>query len=217
MKDAIRLYRERKYEQALAAFLNAHVETAEYPELSYYLGLCYTQLERYDEAVLYLEQVVTSEIGFAQVYQARMVLGYIYAVTNRHRLAEFEFNQLLEEGYESAKVFAALAYVAYSQKNTSEAVAHLEHALSLEPENSNALNSLGFVLADQGIHLGRALNYCKRAVAKNPRNPAYLDSLAWCYFRGGRRNDAKEILKRALALGPDVPAIREHLRIVTEG
>jgi tetratricopeptide (TPR) repeat protein len=217
MKEAIRLYREQKYEQALKEFLDARVESSEYAELSYYLGLCYAQLERYDEAVLYLEQVVTSDLGFAQAYQARMLLGYIYAVTTRHRLAEFEFNQLLEEGFESAKVYAALAFVAYHQGNTSEAIAYLEKALELDPENANALNSLGFVLADQGIRLGRAINYCKRAVTKNPRNPAYLDSLAWCYFKGGRHNEARDLLERALKLGPKIPEIREHLRIVREG
>ena len=29
-------------------------------ELAYYLGLCYSKLKRYDDALLYLEQVVTA-------------------------------------------------------------------------------------------------------------------------------------------------------------
>jgi tetratricopeptide (TPR) repeat protein len=217
MNEAIRLYKERKYEQALKELLSVHVESSEYPELSYYLGLCYTQLGRYDEAVLYLEQVVGSDLGFAQLYQARMVLGYIYAVTKRHRLAEFEFGQLLEEGFESAKVYSALAYACYYQGNVEEAIAHLEHALIMEPENANALNSLGYVLADQGKKLSRAISYCKRAVAKSPRNPAYLDSLAWCLYKNGRRKEAAEILKRAAKLGPGLAEIQEHLKIVNGG
>ncbi|WP_455381099.1 tetratricopeptide repeat protein [Salinispira pacifica] len=217
MNEAIRLYKERRYEQALKEFLAVRVESSEYPELSYYLGLCYTQLSRYDEAVLYLEQVVASELGFAQLYQARMVLGYIYAVTKRYRLAEYEFNQLLEEGYESAKVYSALAYACFYQGNVDLAIAHLEHALLIDPENSNALNSLGYVLADQGNNLSRAISYCKRAVAKSPRNPAYLDSLGWCLYRNGRRKEAEEVLERAAQLGPRLPEIRQHLKEVRKG
>ncbi len=214
MKEALRLYKERKYEQALKEFMNVQVESSDYPELSYYLGLCYTQLGRHDEAVLYLEQVVSSELGFAQLYQARMVLGYIYAVTKRHRLAEYEFNQLLEEGFESAKVYAALAYACYYQGNVEQAIAHLEHALIIDPENANALNSLGYVLADQGTRLGRAISYCKRAVSKSPRNPAYLDSLAWCLFKNGRREEARQLLERAAKLGPGIAEIQEHLKVL---
>ena len=214
MKEALRLYKERKYEQALTEFLNAKVESSDYAEFSYYLGLCYTQLGRHDEAVLYLEQVVSSELGFAQLYQARMVLGYIYAVTKRHRLAEYEFNQLLEEGYESAKVYAALAYSCYYQGNVDLAIAHLEHALIIDPENANALNSLGYVLADQGTRLSRAISYCKRAVLKSPRNPAYLDSLAWCLFKNGRKAEARQLLERAAKLGPAIAEIQEHLKVL---
>ena len=53
-------------------------------------------------------------------------------------------------------------------------------------------------------------------MAKAPRNGAYLDSLAWCYFKAGRRNDARELLKRATVLSPKNAVIKEHLRIVTE-
>ncbi len=215
MKEGIRLYLEKKYDQALKELLGLKVGSDEYPELSYYLGLCYTQLGRFDEAVLYLEQVVTSDLGFAHVYQTRMILGYIYAVTGRQRLAEFEFGKLLEDGYESPKVYAALAYVSYSQNKVPQALRQLEKALEIDPDNANALNSIGYVLADQGMRLGTALNYCKRAVAMRPANPAYLDSLAWCYYRTGKRKEAIELLRRALVYAPKNPDIQKHFHAIT--
>ena len=101
--EGVRLYRSRRYESALKEFLSLQSDTLEFPELSYYLGLCYTQMEKYDEALLYLEQVVASNSGLIHLYQSRMVLGFIYAVTRRYRLAEFEFRKLLEDGFEDRK------------------------------------------------------------------------------------------------------------------
>ena len=55
------LYTQKKYKKALAFFLALPSDSAaDKIEVSYYLGLCYTKLERYDDALLFLEQVVTS-------------------------------------------------------------------------------------------------------------------------------------------------------------
>ena len=140
--------------------------------------------------MLYLEQVLTSDLGFLYIYQSRMLVGYIYSVTERYRLAEFEFNRLLEDGYESAKVYAALAYVLYQQEQAAPAIAHLEKALRIDPENANAMNSLGYILAESSENLELAFSYCSRAARKRPNNPAYLDSLALAYEKRGQLDRA---------------------------
>jgi tetratricopeptide (TPR) repeat protein len=75
-----------------------HVDTEDFDpgentELAYFLGLCYTKLERYDEALLYLEQVVTAGQDPLRVYQCRLTLAYIYVITKRAKLAEFELKR----------------------------------------------------------------------------------------------------------------------------
>ena len=217
MNEGIRLLRRGQYERALQLLLDAHVESPEYPELSYYLGLCYTHLERYDEALLYLEQVVTSELSFTHVYQSRMILGYIYSVTGRYRLAEFEFRKLLEDGFDSARTHAALGYVLHAQNELTESVRELERAIELDPENGNALNSLGFILADTGKDPRKAVEYCRRALRRQPDNPAYLDSLGWAYYRLGRPDEARDMLRSALQAAPGNKEIASHLRQVMHG
>lgn len=215
MEEAIRLLEENQYQAALKVLLSLDVEEEDFPELSYYIALCYTHLEKYDEAVLYLEQAVTSELDFTKQYQSRMILGYIYTVTERFRLAEFEFSRLLEDGYESAKVYAALAHVTYMQNKISTSISQLERALDIDPENVTAKNSLGFIMADQNIRLSDALNYCRQAVQASPNNPAYLDSLAWAFYKLGKRDDAKRLLQEAARRAPEEDTIREHLRVVS--
>lgn len=214
MNEGIRLLAQGRYREALKEFLAAEVETEEYPELSYYLGLCYTHLGQYDEALLYLEQVVTSDMSFLHVYQSRMILGYVYAVSARHRLAEFEFRKLLDDGYESARVHSALAYVLYAQQKVDEAISELKEALELDPDNPNANNSLGFILADSDREPALAVRHCTKAVAKRPDSPAYLDSLGWALYKSGKLVEAEKALRKAASLAPAEPEIVEHLKTV---
>lgn len=218
MIEGIRLYRKKKYREALDVFLSLNVVEDEQATLSYYIGLCYTHLDKHDEALLYLEQVVNSDIGFLHIYQSRMIMGYIYAVTGRYRLAEFEFNRLLEDGYESAKVYAALAYVVYEQGKTAPAIANLERALKIDPANSNALNSMGFILAENNIQIPLALAYCNQAVARRPENPSYLDSLALALRRSGDLRRSREVYERAIRLSSGNADIVRHFKeLLAEG
>lgn len=207
--------RNRAYDAALERLLSLETQSESYAELSYYLGLCYTHLGRYDEALLYLEQVINSEMGFPYIYQSRMIVGYIYAVTERYRLAEFEFGRLVDDGYESAKVYAALGYVLYAQDNVAGAVANLQKALKLDPRNATALNSLGYVMAEHEIKLELAEDYCRRALELRPDYPAYLDSLGWVQYKRGKLEEARDALRKALIGAPDNEEIQRHLHEVT--
>ncbi|AFG37983.1 tetratricopeptide repeat protein [Spirochaeta africana] len=215
MREGIRLFKGGKYEQALEALLQIDVPPEQYPEQAYYLGLSYAKLEQFDEALLYLEQVAASDLDFARIFQGRLIIGYIYAVTERYRLAEFEFNQLLEEGYESPKVYAALAFTLYKQEKTAQSISLLEKALELDPENPNALNSLGFILADKEIRVGVALQYCRRAYDHNPRNPAYQDSLGWAQFKCGNIREAIRYLSMARQQMKGNSEVERHWAVVS--
>lgn len=212
MKDGIRLYGLGKYDEALVVFLGVPAGKAgNNLELAYYIGLCYARLERYDDALVYLEQVVTADTDLARVYQCRMVLSVIYTLTGRSRLADFELRKLIDSGYESAQVFCSLGYIAFEHRNVDDAINWYEKAIALEAENPTALNGLGYVLADSGRDLTRALTMCKKAIDREPENAAYLDSVGWIYFKLGFETEAKNFTRRALEKAPDNTVINGHL------
>lgn len=215
LEAAIRLYHAHRFEQALAEFREAEKEMPPGPELDYYLGLCLTQLGRHEEALLYLEKVVTSQFSFIHTMQARMVLGYVYAITARHRLAQFEFQKVCDM-LQSTQAYAALGYVLYAQQKADEAVAALQNALQIDPRNANAMNSLGFILCEEKRDMARGLTLCRQAVELAPRNAAYHDSLGWAQYRAGHLEEAKATLRRALGLAPGNREIAVHLREVLE-
>jgi len=218
LNEGIRLYRLKRWEQALAELLAINTERfspGENTELAYYLGLCYTKMERYDDALLYLEQVVTSGQDPLRIFQCRMTLAYIYVITRRSKMAEFELKRLANNGFESAQLYTTLAYAAWAQKHYKQSVDYYEKALDLDENNATALNGLGYVLVDSDIDMLRGLRCCRKAVDLKPQNPAYQDSLGWAYFKNGELLEARTWLRRALEAAPEQKEIKEHMRAVT--
>ena len=218
LSEGIRLYRLKRWDLSLAELLGVnteHFSSVENVELAYYLGLCYTKLERYDDALLYLEQVVTSGQDLLRIYQCRMTLAYIYVITKRSKMAEFELKRLANSGFESVQLYTTLAYAAWAQKRNKQAVEYYEKALDLDENNTTALNGLGYVLVDAEIDILRGLRCCKKAVDLRPQSPAYLDSLCWAYYKNGELLEARTWLRRALDIAPQRQEIKEHFRTVT--
>ncbi|MDR2434943.1 MAG: tetratricopeptide repeat protein [Treponema sp.] len=218
LKEGIRLFRMKRWEKALEEFLRVKTDGFDdegRTELAYFLGLCYTKLARYEEALLYLEQVVVAGQDVLRVYQCRMTLAYIYVITRRTKMAEFELKRLQNNGFESPQLYNTLAYAAWTQKRYRNAIDFYEKALDIDENNATAMNSMGYILADAGIDVMRGLRLCRKAVDKNPQSPAYLDSLGWAYFKGGEPVEARTWLRRALDLAPDEKDIQEHFKLVT--
>jgi tetratricopeptide (TPR) repeat protein len=91
------------------------------------------------------------------------------------------------------------------------AEAELRAALELEPDHGPALNFLGYSLAERGERLEEALELIRRALADDPWNGAYLDSLGWVLLKLGRYEEAREPLERAAREHPTDPVVLEHL------
>ena len=83
--------------------------------------------------------------------------------------------------------------------------------LRTRPNDSAAQNYLGYMWADRGVNLEKARELLEKAVAREPRNGAYLDSLGWLYFRQGKLDAAQRNLLEAHRREPDDPTIEEHL------
>jgi tetratricopeptide (TPR) repeat protein len=213
---AVRLYHAHRFDQALTELRALEAQEGENPEVDYYVGLALTQIGQYEDALLSLEKVVNSHFSFLHITQSRMVLGYIYSVTGRYRLAEFEFAKVNEMGVQSSQALAALGFVYHAQRKIPESIEVLKKALELDPRNANALNSLGFIYAEEKIDVAKGVSLCRQAVDLTPRNAAYLDSLGWAYFRQNNFIEAKINFRRALDLAPGNKEIAAHMRTCLE-
>ncbi len=87
----------------------------------------------------------------------------------------------------------------------------LEEVLDEFPDDVGAQNDLGYLWADQNKHLNRALAMIQKAVAAEPANYAYRDSLGWIYFRLGRNDEAIAELKKAINDKEPDGSVLDHL------
>jgi tetratricopeptide (TPR) repeat protein len=208
----------KRYDMALKEL--SKVDGAGFPaddnaELAYYLGLCHTKLGNYEEALIYLDQVISTGQSLLRSYQCRMTLSYIYVITKKSKMAEFELTRLQKSGFESAQLYTTLAYIAWTRKSIKEAQGFYERALEMDQNNTTAMNGLGYLLVETDDDLVRGLKLCRRAVDRKPQNAAYLDSLGWACFKSGDILSARTWLRRALDLTSGEKEIQDHWRIVT--
>ena len=79
--------------------------------------------------------------------------------------------------------------------------------LQSDPDHANALNALGYTLADRGLRIDEAAKYVERAYELKPNDPAVMDSMGWIQFRKGNYAEAETYLRKALTLMDDAEII----------
>lgn len=95
--------------------------------------------------------------------------------------------------------------------NLEEAKEWLEQVLDEFPEDISAQNDLGYLWADEGINLDRALEMIRNAVDAEPDNPAYRDSLGWVLYRLERYEEALVEMQKAADTEEPDGVILDHL------
>ena len=92
-----------------------------------------------------------------------------------------------------------------------EAESEYRKGLAIDPQSAAIQNDYGYMLVDRGIRLDEAVAMLKKAVAYDPQNGAYLDSLAWGYYKQGQYTLAEGYEQKAAARTGNDPTVLDHL------
>jgi tetratricopeptide (TPR) repeat protein len=138
-------------------------------------------------------------------------LASIYTELNRFDDALSVVAEGLDKSPEEAPLYFQKASILEKAKRYEGAEAALQKVLELDPDNGNAWNYLGYMLIDFDIDVGRGIRYVKKALQFEPKNPAFLDSLGWGYFKQEKFEEALGLLQAAAKVLTDDPTIFEHL------
>ncbi|MCB1645613.1 MAG: tetratricopeptide repeat protein [Pseudomonadales bacterium] len=76
----------------------------------------------------------------------------------------------------------------------------LKRIIDMQPDNAEALNALGYTLADRTDRHEEALGLIEQALALKPDEPAFIDSMGWVQYRLNNLTDAVKYLRQALSL-----------------
>ncbi|MEW6014667.1 MAG: tetratricopeptide repeat protein [Candidatus Zixiibacteriota bacterium] len=83
--------------------------------------------------------------------------------------------------------------------------------LEIQPNHSQSLNYLGYMLAERGERLDYARQLILKALEIMPDNGAYIDSYGWVLYKSGDYPGAVRELKRAAEVITDDPVVFDHL------
>ncbi len=213
--------------RAEAEIVETYREAKDYPKAEAEADAAVKKLPK-DRIVSATRATVLSDLGKTDA-----------AVAEARRLADGkndrEIDLKLADIYQTAKNFTEMAkvldaaealsqtseekqFVAFDRgamyermKNYPAAEAEFRKVLALNPDHDGALNYLGFMLADRNIRLDEAHDLIGKAVAREPNNGAYLDSLGWVYFRMNKLPEAEDKLREALRYMSRDPTVHDHL------
>jgi len=79
----------------------------------------------------------------------------------------------------------------------------LKQVLTLDPGNADAMNALGYTLADQTDRYDEAYVLIERALWLKPEEPAFIDSMGWVLYRLNRYEEAIDYLEQAFERFPN--------------
>lgn len=137
-------------------------------------------------------------------------LAVAYEEDGQNKNAEKILRKLLELRPQDPESFFNLGTLYDRMKQYAESEIYFKKAIQLKPDYHMAMNYLGYSYADRNVKLQEAEGLVGAAVALDPDNGAYLDSMGWVYFQMGKFSKAEDFLRTAASKTQD-PLIWEHL------
>lgn len=134
----------------------------------------------------------------ADVTALYLIEGELLSEQNLTQQAFDTYSDALSKTPDNADLLYARAMLAVEMDRVDLLERDLRRILVNDPDHVDALNALGYTLADRTDRLEEALSFIERALQLRPDEPAILDSMGWALFRKGDAESAEPFLRRAL-------------------
>ena len=164
--------------------------------------------EGLDQAVALYQQALVIDPTLAVAWSGQADC-YFYQANNElgsekgYRLAREAVNKALAIDPELAAAHAQLGHIARTfDSDLAAAARHFEHALALEPANTEIIAAAMGLARDLG-RLDQAVPFWEYVVAHDPVNVPYLAGLGGAYIRAGRYDEGISTIQAALRLSPN--------------
>jgi tetratricopeptide (TPR) repeat protein len=152
-----------------------------------------------------------AELAPAEDFDANFMVGMAYLSVDSLGLARTHLERADALRPDDRGVLFNLAAVHEKSHEFERAEPLLARLHDSHPDDAAVSNFYGYVLAEMGKDLDLAEELVRKALAKEPDNGYFIDSLGWVLYKKGDYRAAATELERAIdKLGED-PVILEHL------
>ncbi len=211
------LSRADKEDTAIEVLQRLSESFPEMPDVFSRLGDQLRRMQRYEDAIQAYDRAITlagePEADDWFVYYTR---GISHEREDSWELAEADFRTALKLNPDQPQV---LNYIGYSfvemQVNLDEALAMIERAVELRPQDGYITDSLGWVFYRLG-RFDEAVQWMEQAAALMPVDPVINDHLGDAFWVVGREREARFQWNRAMSFEPedeDATRIRRKLEV----
>jgi tetratricopeptide (TPR) repeat protein len=182
--------------QAVSYYLG--VNSGEYAfDAQLRIGILLAILGKPDEGLAKLEALSEAQTNWALRVKTYIAQGEILRSEKRFKEAVELYSSALQQQPDDITLLYARGLMAEKVDRLDMAEADLLEVIAKEPDNADALNALGYTLADRTSRYEEALAYIQRAAKLVPDDPAILDSLGWVNYRLGHTDEAIKWLSQA--------------------
>ncbi len=159
-------------------------------------GSIYQEMKRYDDAIAIYLWLMDADPENPRYLVA---LTQAYNGAGKYSDAEALLLDALKEDPDNTRYLMQLGIVYDYTKELEKAEEVLLKVIRKEPGNTLALNNLAYMYIENNRNISKAIQMVKRALKTDPDNGAYLDTLAWGYYRKGNIKEARQHVEQAIA------------------
>ncbi len=206
---AVIYYEEKKLSDALSLLKEIPQTSSEYPDSVLLQVRILEEMESSDQSIKLLQNVLSVESVRSPLFYSLLA-----SIFQRQERSEDALKTLAEATVHYKKDEQIIyEYAILLEKNDrhDEAFSHMEKILLLNSDHPDALNFIGYSLADRNVKLELAYEYILKAGKLKPQSGYIQDSLGWIFYRLGQFKRARIELEKAIIMEPDDPFIYDHL------
>ena len=198
----------KKYEEAVKVMDEAIELFPDDHTTNLILGLSLAQLDKHSDARPYLKKSVELNPN-----DLTSLSSYAYTLSQlkENDQAVNYLKQALTIKPDDVNLLGTLGLIYDGMEKWAECDSVYERALQIDSQNSLVNNNYAYSLSERGERLKEALKMVEIAIAADPDNTSYLDTIGWVYFKLGNYQEAKSYLEKAIEIGGESAVMLEHL------
>lgn len=206
---------EDRLPDALGHFNDALTLDPNDPSLYYRIAAIKVSMKKPKEALELLEK---ARAKFRPSFMLDFYTGITLSAMERYSeaLSALTSAELMAKTAEPERLTASFYFQLGSTceraRDFQQAVKYFKQALEIDANFAEALNYLGYMWAERGENLDEARSLIERALKEEPKNAAFLDSMAWVLYKLKRPSDALGYMQKAIELNKEPDAtLMDHL------
>ncbi|MDH5302034.1 MAG: tetratricopeptide repeat protein [Gammaproteobacteria bacterium] len=172
------------------------------------LGMVLAKAKSLEEAIEHLHGIPVSN---ADEKRMRILFeGDLLRRYSEFKQASRVYEVGLKEFPDDIDLLYGHALVDERMGRVNDSIATMRKILVRQPDNVAALNALGYTLIDRTKDLVEGRELLEKAYAKEPNDPAIIDSMGWLYYRLGDYNKSLEMLAKANSMVEDAEVMAHY-------